>query len=971
MRLHYHKRAISQLYASIGAMLLTAVWLLLMTWLPPASRERREELERYEQIMAQLPVSFEANRGQMAPEVAFRTRAGGFQLELLKQGSRLSWLEDGRVRSIDLRFPGAATNLTLEGEDMLPGINNYFTGNDAEGWVTGIPTYQRIVYRGLYPGIDLVFYGRGGMMEFDFVVAPGADPSRIRMELLDESGEREEGVDLSNHGSLEIEREGRRVEFLQPSIYQKGDVGPEMVAGGYVVESDKQVTIRLGHYDPERELVIDPLIQFSSFLGGAGQETPLGMTVDEAGNIYVVGQTSSSNFPVRSGFDTTINGTSDAFVVKINSTGSAILAATFIGGRNPGDRALDVKLDRDGLVYVCGETSSLNFPTINGFQNTYRGNSDGFISVLSNNLGRLIFSSYLGGSSFDSINGLAIGADQHIYLTGGTRSSNFPVFNASQPVLQGRMDAFVTKVDPLGSIVFSTFLGGPDTGLETSEEETSYDIALDAHQNIYVTGVTSSNRFPLVNPLQPTFGGVEDCFIVKMRSDGQSIIYSTYLGGGRADRGRAIAVDSFGQAVVTGYTFFSDFPTVNALQPEYRGNLDAFVTKLTANGRELLFSTFLGGSGEENSGTINDQMSAGTVSLDRIGNIYVAGKTSSADFPLRAPTQTGLRGMTDGFLSKLDPAGSSLLFSTLIGSTDASDIGYDERVTALSVEGSGVVNLVGTALSSDFPIIMPFQVNFGGGVSDAFLTRISTVEATSLAPLSAASYAGETLAPDSIIALFGSNLAGGTKVADAVPLPSALLETSVRITDRLGVERLAGLFFVSPNQVNLHLPPGISPGHARMTVQNPRTLPAAGLGASIHIGRIAPSIFTANADGKGAPAAIVQRVRGNGTVSYEPIVQINQLGRFDPLAIDLGPETDNVYLILFGTGWGGALPTSRFTVLIDGVEVPVLYAGRQGDFIGLDQINIGLPRQLLRRGEVALTLEVDGMIANTVRISIL
>ena len=970
MRQHYQTRAIRQIYASLGATLLTGIWLILMTSLPPTSDRQVPEVERYRDLVAHLPVSFEANQGQLDPQVYFRTRAGRYQLEFLRNSSRLSWVEGNQGRTIELQFPGSAAGVTVEGAERLPGTTNYFIGQSADEWVTGIPTFRQIVYRDLYPGVDLVFYGQGESIEFDFVVAPGADPSSIRMEFVDGAGRRERGLAISTSGELQVGPPNQQpLRLLRPVIYQAGEHGRKTIGGEYVVAPDALVEISLDGYDRTRQLVIDPLIQFSSLLGGAGQETPYAMTIDQVGNIYIAGQTSSANFPVRAGYDNSINGTSDAFIVKINPSGSAILAATFLGGRNPGDRVLDIKLDRDGFVYVCGETSALNFPIKQGFQNTYRGNTDGFISIFNNNLNQLMFSSYLGGSSFDSITRLAISTDQQIYLTGGTRSANFPIVDAMQPVLQGRMDAFVTKIDPLGSIVFSTYLGGPDMGLEVSEDETGYGIVLDTLENVYVTGVTSSRNFPLVNAIQPRFGGVEDGFVVKMSSDGRALLYSTYLGGERADRGRAIAVDSFGQAIITGYTFFGDFPTANAFQPAYRGNLDAFVTKLSATGREFIFSTFLGGSGEENSGTINDQIPAGSIAVDRIGNIYVAGKTSSADFPVRLPVQGGLRGVTDGFISKFDPSGRSLLFSSLIGSNDGSDIGYDERVTALAIDATGGINLVGTALFSDFPILMPFQANFGGGVSDAFLTRISTADLPGLAPVSAASYVGETLAPDSIIAIFGANLASGTRVAAALPLPSSLLETSVRVTDRLGVERIGGLFFVSPSQVNLHLPAGMATGSAQIALRTP--LSAAGLSASIHIGRVAPALFTANADGRGAPAALVQRIRSNGSVSFEPVIQMNLLGNFEPVAIDLGPPTDEVYLILFGTGWRGSGANSSVTVRIDGEEVPVLYAGSQGEFVGLDQLNVRLPRQLTRRGEVTLTLEVDGLIANPVRISIL
>ena len=972
----YRSSPISKLISSLAASLLTGFWLLALTLFPNPAK--RQEVDKGSgQIMAELPVAFESNLGQMEEEVIYRAGRGGYRVEFLQRGVRLKWSDGRGDGAILLKFPGARQDAAVGGEDRLPGINNYFIGDNKEAWITGIPTYRKIVYEDLYPGIDLIFYGRGGSVEFDFLVAPGVDPSSIRMEFSDESGADLVKPIISGSGDLEFGRvehaawSDKMLRLLRPVVFQQTASGRELIEGRYEVNGETQVAIRLGEYDRHLGLVIDPLIQFSSLLGGSGQDTPHAMTIDESGNIYIVGQTSSVNFPVRNGYDNSINGTNDAFIVKISPGGSTILASTFLGGRNPGDRAFDVKVDRDGLVYVCGETLSLNFPILNGFQTTYRGNSDGFVSVFSSNLSRLVFSSYIGGSSYDTVNGMVVGADNHIYLGGGTRSTNFPVLNALQPTLKGRMDAFVARIDHLGNLVFSTYLGGPDSGIEISEEETIFDIALDSMQNIYLTGVTGSRTFPVQQAIQPVFGGVEDAFIVKMSGDGSALLYSTYLGGTRADRGRAIAVDSFGQPVITGYTLLGDFPTANALQPDYRGNLDAFVSKLTADGSEFIFSTFLGGSEEENSGSIYDQLSTGSVVLDRIGNIYVAGKTSSPDFPVSQPVQTGMRGLTDGFVCKLDPAGSSLLFSTMIGSNDTNDIGFDEKVTSLALDSSGSVNLTGTTLTGDFPTLMPFQTGYGGGISDAFLTRITTVDISGIAPVSAASYAGESLAADSIIALFSYNLAGGTKAAESIPLPSALLGTSVRVTDRLGVERLAGLFFVSPNQINLHLPPGMAEGRGRITVYNPITLPAPGQSAIVQIGRYAPALFTANADGKGAPAALLQRVRASGQVSFEQIVQLSQSGRFDPLPIDLGPEGEKVFLILFGSGWRGAGGLNRVRVRLDGAEVPVLYAGSQGSFVGLDQLNLEIPRQLVRRGEVTLTLEVGGMIANPVRIAIL
>ncbi len=943
------------------------VWAVLVQPLDDQVRSGKRE-KSIDQLLDRVPVAFELNRGQAVPEVSYLWRVGNRRVELRRGGARLVWQETGDERSIDLKFAGGNKAARIEpAGPARAGRSHYLIGSEKSDWVRDIPSYERIAYREIYPGIDLLFYGRGREIEYDLVVAPGADPSRIRMEF--NGAVRGEKIETTPGGDLQLWVGDRRLTIRQPTIYQSDDRGRHPIEGGYVVGESGEVEFRIGDYDHRQPLVVDPIIEFSTFLGGSGADTGYAVTVDQAGNIYVVGQTGSANFPLRGGYDNSINGLSDAFIVKINPSGTAILFSTYLGGRNPGDRAWDVEVDRDGRVYVCGETSSINFPTVNAYQNFFRGGTDGFLSILSSNGAELLVSTYLGGSSLDVAYGLALDPDRNIYLTGGTRSANFPVSRALQPELKGRMDVFITKIAAGGELIFSTYLGGQDTGLEVSEEETGYGIALDSRQNIHLTGITSSTTFPLKGAVQSGFGGVEDCFVVKLTGDGQSIIYSTYLGGSRADRGRAIAVDSFGQAVITGYTFFSDFPTLNAYQSNYRGNLDAFVAKLTANGRQLIFSTFLGGSGEENSGTLNDQIPAGAIAIDKIGNIYVGGKTGSTDFPVNQPLQFGLRGNTDGFLVKFDPAGSSLIFSTLLGSTYASDMGNDERVLGLTTDNFGAIYLTGQALQSDFPLTMPFQPVFGGGPSDAFVARITTPDIGGLAPVSAASYVGASIAPDSIVSLFGVGLAPGTEVANAIPLPTSLQGTSVTVEDRFGVVRLARLFFVSPGQINLQIPAETASGRAVIRLTNQST-PVAGGRAIIQVEQLAPAIFTANSDGAGAPAAFIQRVRADGSVGYESVVESSFLGRFEPRAIDLGPSTDDVYLVLFGTGWRRASGLGSVVVRVGGIEVPVLYAGQQGQFVGLDQINLRLPRQLIGRGTVQVSLEVDGMLANLVNLDI-
>lgn len=1001
MRRNFHPGIYSSPAAAVlvtvgSAILLALAFRLAEQPALPVLRDRGEEARQggldHQQILRRLPVSFEPNQGQLERQVVYRAQSlpgatsraefrGEYKLELHREGPRLISADESGINSIDLRFPGSTKTPLIEGRDQLPGRTSYFIGNERERWITDLPAYRKVVYRNMYAGIDLIFYGEGAEIEFDFLVAPGADPSQIRMEVVCARTGLIEGrsapspagcgrPQVGRDGSLSLSGPGGGLELRRPFIYQEGPAGRLPIDGGYVIDKDDQVAFRLGPHNPAFPLVIDPIIRNSGFFGGSGQDTPYAITLDGAGNIYIAGQTRSSNFPVRLGYDETINGLSDAFVMKINPTGTAVLMSTFLGGRNPGDRILDVKVDAEGLIYVCGETSSLNFPLVTPFQSTYSGNFDGFVSILSGNGRQLVLSSYLGGSSQDTINSMALDGDGGIYLTGGTRSANFPAVRAFQPKMNGRADAFLARVDSFGALSFSTFLGGLESEAAETGEEAAFGVAIDQLGSVYLTGVTSAANFPLVKPFQSSFGGVSDCFIVKMRADGQAIIYSTFLGSSRADAGRAIAIDSFGQAVVTGYTFFRDFPTLNALQPAYQGNLDAFVAKLAANGEALLFSTFLGGSGQENFGSVNDPTPIGSIAVDRAGHIYVGGKTSSLDFPLLLPTQTALRGESDGFVIKLDPAGSSLLFSTYLGGGAIENEGTDERVTGLAVDRDGVIYVTGSTAGGNFPIILPFQSGFGGGVSDGFLTSIAMPDVSSLATVSAASFNGGAIAPDSMVALFGTNLAAGFSVANTIPLPEVLGGTRVLIEDSAGTVRPAGFFFASPGQINLHIPPGTAPGPAILSVSTASGADPQGLRAKIPIVRVAPAIFTANANGIGAPAAVIQRIRG-ANVSIEPVAEINVFGQYEPKAIDLGPETDEVYLILFGTGWRGVRSQSEVVVRIGGITVPIEFAGAQGVYVGLDQINIRLPRELSGRREVEVTLEVEGMIANIVRVFIL
>jgi len=656
--------------------------------------------------------------------------------------------------------------------------------------------------------------------------------------------------------------------------------------------------------------------------------------------------------------------------MKLSQNGLSVIFSTYIGGRNPGDKGASISVDQLGNIYFTGETNSLNFPTVNAAQPIYRGNTDVFIAKFNPSGTELLYSTYLGGTLPDAAYSIALDRFNNAYITGRTQSANFPTKDALQDTLKGQQDAFVAKFNFEGTLVYSTYLGGEPPEPGDRDEETAYGIAVDQLQNVYITGFTTSAGFPVVNAIQSNFGGVEDAFITKINAAGSALVYSTFLGGDRAEEARGIAVDVLGNAHVTGYTFSLNFPTFNALQPEYGGNVDAFIVKLNATGTELIYSTFLGGNGAENTGLVSDITPVGGIAVDIFGNIYLTGKTESSNFPVMRAVQPSLRGDNDAFIAKLNPAGSELIYSTYLGSTFTGNNGFDERGLDLVIDKFGSVYVTGQILKNDFLTILPAQQNYGGGLSDAFITKISSPDILTTPTVSAASFTGPSLAPEEIVAAFGISLASGVGVAETTPLPTSLLGTTVMVKDKNDIQRPAPLFFVSPNQINFLIPSGTVPGKATITFTSSLNTTST---ITVLIEKTAPGLFSANATGQGVPAAVLLRVKSDGTQIYEPIAQFDDQNVLVPLPIDFGPdmgnESDQLFLILFGTGWRGRSAQENVTATIGGVNTPVLYAGEQGSFVGQDQINLQLPRTLARRGEVDLSVLVDGQMANMLRVA--
>lgn len=680
-----------------------------------------------------LPLSFEPNLGQTNRTVSFLSRGNGYALYLSSDEALLSLLrpsasgvkerllpfhktrmDDFTPTLLRMKLVGANPSPIISGMQQLPGKSNYFIGNNPRTWQRNVPTFAKVRYKNVYPNIDLVYYGNRERLEYDFVVAPGADPRMIELSF---PGAKKLSTDAE--GNLVIGLEYAEILERAPTVFQEMNGIKETLAGRYTLKDGNRVAFQISTWDRSRAVVIDPAIQFSTYLGGSGDESPLYMDLDRFGSVYVVGFTTSTDFPttpdsLQSSF---AGGTLDAFVTKLNPQGSAVVYSTYLGGTGD-DLGLGIAVNALGMAYLTGQTSSTDFPTTSrAFQQSFGGgNWDGFVVKLSADGSVLVYSTYLGGSGDDAALIGPTDSGGHVYAEGFTSSTDFPTTaDAFQRTYGGGADdAFVAKLKADGSgLMFSTYLGG-------SGDDLGFDGTIDRFGNAYITGKTSSTDFPNTpRAFQRAYGGGDaDTFVTKLKQDGSGLVYSTYLGGSGDENPFDLAVDSFGNAYVPGVTSSIDFPTTaGAFQTAFAGGKDdGYVTKINPTGSGLVYSTYLGGSADD---------SAGAVRVDRLGNAYVPGQTSSTDFPTTANAfQSSYGGgNSDAFVTKLNAKGAGLLFSTYLGgSGDDGSVG-----SGTGVDRFANVYVLGFTSSTDFPTTKgAFQPSFGGGNSDAFVTKIAT-----------------------------------------------------------------------------------------------------------------------------------------------------------------------------------------------------------------------------------------------------
>jgi hypothetical protein len=707
-----------------------------------AHRNAAAPKQAVQKTFAQLPSVFEENAGQFAGGARFVSRgaghtlllgAGGVTLALRrgggKEGSgvtpdRAAPGENARGRRapepsyqlINMQFVGANPRPDIKGEGALKGRVNYFVGRDAAKWRAGLRTFAGVRYRDLYPGVDLVFHGgsNGGSLEYDFVLAPGADHRQVRLSFAGA-----DRLSVGEGGELRLHTKAGTISQSAPVIYQEVHGARRAVEGGYVLRGRREVGFRVGEYDPRHPLVIDPVLVYSTYFFTSAE-----MAVDSAGAVYVVGTAENimSDLPTTPGaYQTAKRGLTDAFVAKLDPTGSALSYLTYLGGSDGvrtidglSDRGSSIAVDAGGNAYVTGVTETTDFPvTAGAFQPASGGGHDGFVTKLNATGSALVYSSYLGGNNSESSRSIALDAAGSAYVAGGTHSPDFPTKNALQPAKKGGEDLFLTKVAPDGkSLDYSTYLGG--TNWESGYEAR---VAVDAAGAAYLAASSNSLDYPTTAGAFQTTAKTPDGFftkeavVSKVAPGGASLVYSTYLGGLRGELMFGVALDAAGQAHVVGLTDSTDFPTQSALYPtprDSRGN--GFITKLNAAGTGLVYSTYLSGTPIDLCGPtmLNVPVLCGgeyasAVATDAAGNAYVTGNTISADFPIPTePLQWLPNGPSDAYVIKFNPAGQPL-FSTRLGGSS-----YEDG-TDIHADSAGLVYLLGFTYSDDFPTVNPFR----------------------------------------------------------------------------------------------------------------------------------------------------------------------------------------------------------------------------------------------------------------------
>jgi len=908
-----------------------------------------------------LPVRFD-----QVSDAAFLCEGRGYRVRLSRGEIAVEW---GQTSS-HMKLVGARASAP-EGIERAAGAANYFLGSERR---TNLAGFSRVRYHDVYPGIDLVFYGAGGAIEYDFVVSPGADPSRIQIAI---SGAKWK---LDAEGGLELVP----LVWRQPKAYQ----GSNQIASHFQVRGNV-ASFSLGSWDHSQSMTIDPVLAYATYLGAANNEAARAIGLDSAGNVYIAGYTTSNNLPVsRTAVQPAYGGqtanfmTGDAFVAKYNPAG-VLQYLTYLGGSGD-DVASAIAVDGAGNAYVTGYTNSRDFPvSANPAQPIYAGAGgntlvrfgDAFVTKLGPNGDRMIYSTFYGGSADEMALGIAIDSTGAAFITGVTQSFNLPT---TQGVLQPRFrgaggqpdtafcvpffiagDGFVANLNPAGSaVVWATYLGG-------LLDDTPMAIALDKNGNVVVAGNTLSVDYPTTvgalqrqnrgSDVENPFFHLGDGFITKLTPDGTALVWSTYLGASGDDSITALALDSTGAVYVAGTTSSTNFPvTTGAFQTKYGGPVtdpsreritgDGYLAKLDPTGSSLMFATYIGGSSDEG---------AYAIALGSDGTIWIAGQTTSSDFPTTSDaSQRGLAGQGgennngdnwgDGFLVNLSADGSKMIFGTLIGGS------IDDTVQGVALDGSGSVWVTGCTMSGNFPTTSGAQQAKFGGFSfvgrlkgDAFLARFGApppppppaLKVNAVA--NAASNAAGTVSPGMIFVAYGAGI-GPTTLAGASLDASGKLANAIAGTQILFDGVPAPLVYSSATQVSGIVPYAVANKTTTQVTATYQGQTSAAL--SVKVGAAVPALFSADFSGSGQGAIL------------------NQDGSYNSAA---NPAAAGSIIVLFGTGEGQTTPAGvdglvasgtppkpnqPVTVTIGGRAADVVYEGGAPQAVaGLYQVNVTIP----------------------------
>jgi uncharacterized protein (TIGR03437 family) len=855
-----------------------------------------------------LPVAFEPNRGQAAASVEYLAAARGYSLFL--SSGKAEWSGPGSPTRISASLTGGLKS-RAEAEVPLPGVVHYLLGPDRSAWHTGIPTYARVRYRQVYPRIDVVYYGREGRLEYDFVVAPGADPRQIRIAW---RGAR--GLHLDSAGDLVLETATGAIRQQHPTIYQDVAGLRRELKGGYVLRGNI-VRFQVAEYDRGLPLIIDPAVTWAAYSSATLLDEARAVTSDTSGNVYITGSALSTR------------GDSDCFVVKLDPTGKPVWRV-LVGAQDGDDDGYAIGVDAGGNVYVAGSTASDLFPTINATQTLAGQGTDGFIAKLAPTGSSYVYSNYLGGGSDEIAFSLAVDADSNLYVAGATLSVDFPVTrNGAQRVNGGGIDGFIGQFDATGKLIYCSYLGG-------GGDDFVLGIGLDGSGNMYLTGSTASADFPVTaSAFQPKIGGATDAFVAKV-APGGAITWATYVGGTGDDEANGIAVDAAGAAYITGGTASTNFPTANAYQGANAGGArDVFVSKVSPDGTKLAYSTFLGGS--------KDELGNG-IAVDSAGNAYIGGSSNSTDFPSSSAFQDALKGSVDGVVAELSAAGT-LLFSSFLGGTGS------DFVSSVAVNCVSGLVVAGTSGSNNFPATVGTAVlNYAAGATTGFAARVAAGAApTTVAAggvVNAATSSSAPVSPGSLISIYGTNLGSGTAGASSTPLATSLGGATVTINGAP-----APLVYVSPGQINAQLPYEIPAGTASATV-------TAGCGTSAAVPfQVVPAAPFLLLGGDGA--ALVQHQDFTFNAQNNPARAGSVIVVY---LIGIGPLDNAVATAAAAPADKLSSATLPVKAAIGNADSVVKFLGLTPGFVGLAQANLVVP--VLSPGKYPIVITVNGVESN-------